>query len=52
MLNDRNMEQVQRGHLADNDHSLADTALKQDLLETLGVENRYSLLKAGAQAFA
>ena len=50
--NDPNMELVQRGHLADNDHSLADTVLKQDLPERLDVENRDSLLKARAQAFA
>lgn len=50
VLNDRNM--VERGHLADNGHSLADTALKQDLTERLGVESRDSLLKARAQAFA
>ena len=41
VLNDQNM--VQRGQLADKDHSLADTALKQDLLERLAVENRDSL---------
>ena len=52
VLNDRNMESVQQGQLADNDHSLADTGLMQDLLETLGVESRDSLLKARAQAFA
>ena len=52
VLNDRNMESVQRGQLADNDHSLVDTALMQDLLERLGVESRDSLLKARAQAVA
>ena len=52
VLNDRNMDSVQRGLLADKDHSLADTALKQDLLERLAVESRDSLLEARAQAFA
>ena len=51
VLNYRNMESVQRVQLADNDHSLADTALKQGLLERLGAESRGSLLKARSQAF-